>query len=302
MVGGCGGQTTDALQPLDQNSFAAPPQTMIIKIQNYQPQPGKTFQNLFVANSSVVVKKGQLRLSQSRDGMADILKQSLVPTYGFAIDSAESAVKGFGDQLLFKLGITISQQNLLYCSGLQMVSSSNDAFIYNDDRAAGSPPQFLGLRDCEKNHIGLNVKSFDFDNDGIPDYLEMMCGLNPMNKSDAFLSTAADGVANIDKCKRHIPIDEDANSQPNHLFAYQYSTILNMDGSSEFTVKNISILDEGKENFISIYITETDASGGAPVLATAFAILKAGYAGKTLNVAYWGSDPYKLNNQQVVVP
>lgn len=298
---GCG-QKTESLQQLGLGEFAAPPDVVTIKILGYKPQVGKAYQNLFVSNFSVKAQKGTLTLSTARDGMPDALKQSLNAKYGFTIDSAESSAPGFADLMLFDAGLTLAQQSLLFCSSNQQISSSNDAVVYNDDRQAGNPVRFLGLRDCDKVYMGLNPQAFNFSGDGIPDYLKMRCGLNPLSKTDAFISTAGDGVLNIDKCKRNIPIDESAYTQPNQLFSYQYNTIVNQDGSRDFTISNIPVLNTGDENFIAFYLTEIDLSNNAPALYTAFAILKAGYAGKTLQINYWATDASKFFNQEIVVP
>lgn len=300
IITGCG--KPEALKPLDANSLAVPPQVMSVRIKGYRPQAGKTFQNLFVSNFSVKAAKGKLELSSSRDGMPDSLKQSLIPQYGFKIDNPESTTFGFADLLLFNSGITIPQQNLLYCSPNLSFSSSNDDFTYQDKRFVGSPQTFLGLRDCEKLYMGLDPKSFNSAGDGIPDYLKLRCGLNPLDKNDAYLSAAGDGVSNLDKCKKNIPIDESATSEANQLFAYQYLTEVQPDGSVTFTISNIPILNGGQDNFLAFYMTETDLGNKAPALYTAFAILKNGYANKTLQFDYWAKDPTTFFKQEVQVP
>jgi hypothetical protein len=300
---GCGGNTNGSvLQPLAEGLFAAPPDTVTVVIKGYRPQTGNAFQNNFVSNYSVKVQNGQLYLSSSRDSLSDVVKQSLASQYGFSTSSAESVVTGFADLVLYDLGITTSQQSVMHCSSNLMLSSSNDALIYNDDRVSGSPAQFLGLRDCEKLYLGLNPSLFDTAGNGIPDYLKMHCGLNPSDKNEAYISTSGDGVANIDKCKSNIPLDENAMTQPNQLFAYHYSTQLNTDGSMDLTVSNIPILNGGAENFIALYITETSQSTSAPSLYTAYAVLKNGYAGKTLDIPYWAVSASTLVNQQIAVP
>ncbi len=300
LVAGCG--KADTLQNLEVGSFAEPPDTMTVVIKNYMPQSGAAFQHLFVSNFTVRAEHGQLAYSSARDGMSDIFKSSVASTYNFMGISPESAVAGFADLLVFNLGVKQSQQNRLFCGSGQMASSSGDALIYNDVRPGGSTAAFLGLRDCEKIYLGLNPSKFENAGNGIPDYMKLHCGLNPANENDAYISTAADGVANIDKCKRNIPIDESAFTQPNQLFAYHYETQLNDDGTSEFKVSNIPILDNGADNFLAFYVTETGLSGKAPALFTAFAILKSGYKDKTLNIQYWATTPAKFINQEIAVP
>jgi hypothetical protein len=296
----CAKSTT--LQTLDEGAFATPPTTMSIVIKGYVPQAGKTFQHLFVSNFSVKAANGKLELSTARDGMADSLKVSLLSSFGFSTLLPESVVTGFADLLLFNMGITSSQQSLMHCGGSQMLSSSNDAISYNDERQVGNSAQFLGLRDCQKIYMGLNPQKFDNAGNGIPDYMKLRCGLTPTNENEAYISTAGDGVANIDKCKRNIPLAESAGTQPNQLFAYRYSTQLNGDGTTDLTVNNIPILNSGENNFIAFYLTETGLSTDAPALYTAFAKIKSGYTNKTLEFRYWASDSTKFFNQEIVVP
>lgn len=302
-ITGCG--KTDAIQKLDQGSLALAPDTMTVLIKGYRAQAGSTLQNLFVSNFSVRVSHGQLFYSTARDGMDDTLKKTLATNFGFSIASPESVVTGFADLLVFNMGVKTSQQPLIFCSGSQMTNTSGDGFLYDDRRVGGKNGTFLGIRDCEKVQLGLKPKLFDSAGNGIPDYMKLRCGINPTNKNSAFVSTASDGVANIDKCKRHIPLDENAATQPNQLYAYQYSTQQNGDGSTDFTVANIPILNGGDQNFLAFYITETGLSSTAPGIYSAYAIVKAGYAGKKLTVPYWALDASKPNsfvNQVVTVP
>ena len=133
---------------------------------------------------------------------------------------------------------------------------------------------FVGLRDCEKNYLGLNPALFDNNGNGVPDYLKLRCGMNPKDPHDSHLSTAADGTSNYDKCKQHIPIDENANSQPNQLFAYQYKYDVFTNGTRNLNVSNIPVLNGGQDNLIAFYVTEVDLSTKAEALYTAFTILK----------------------------
>jgi hypothetical protein len=301
LLGGCAQGSSAQLESLDQSAFAAPPLTISIAIRGYAPQAGKAFQNLFASNFSIVASQGQLLPSTARDAMPDSLKIALAGSYGFATSSPESAKPYFLDLLLYDLGANISQQPLVNCPSNQLASSSNDAIIYNDARFAGSPATFLGFRDCEKNSLGLNPSSFDTAGNGIPDYMKLRCGLNLTDANAAWVSTAGDGVQDIDKCKRNIPVAESARTQPNQLFAYQYSETVNADGTMDLFVGNIPIFDAG-EDFLAFYVTETDQAGGAPALYTAFAQLKPGMNGTTLNIPYWATSPTNYFNQEIATP
>lgn len=290
------------LEKVTLSSTATTPEVMNVSIKNYRPQSGNVFQNIFVSNFSVKASRGQLQWSTSRDTLSDSLKQQTIYTYGFSSESPESVVTGFSDLFLYSSGINISQYNLLYCAANQMGSSSNDMIEYNDARYAGSPLTTLGLRNCQKSYMGLNPNKFDHNNNGIPDYFEMRCGMNPLNPIQAFTSTAGDGVANIDKCKMNIPIDESVDTESNKLFAYKYQQNINPDGSVDFSVTNIPILRQGEENMLVFYITETNITTNETSLYTAYAIVKKGYPNKTLQFDYWATSAASFFNQEIIVP
>ena len=291
----------DTLQPLNQGKFAAPPETVAVQIMGYQPAPGNVFKDLFVSNFSVKAAVGVLSLSTARDGLGDGLKQGLAATFGFnAGTNPYSANPGFSDLLLYDMGVTFSQQPLLSCATNLQQSSTNDAFVFQDTRNGAPFTAFLGLRDCEKQYLGLNTSLFDNSRSGIPDYLKIRCGLNPKDPNDVTLSPAADGVTNYEKCKQHIPIDESAASQPNILFAYKYDFEVHADGTQNLAVSNIAVLNHGQDNLIAIYLTEENLTTKANSLFTAFAILPTAMNGRTLRFNYWATDPTKYTNQEII--
>lgn len=290
------------LTNLDLSSMADVPETVTIIIKNYKPQSGNSYQNLFVSNYSVTAHHGQLEWSSARDGLSDDLKSETFNLFGFTSDNSESAVIGFADFVLYKAGINLTNYSQLSCSASKMASTSNDMIIYNDDRNGGAQ-RVLGLRDCEKSYISLNPNMFDNNNNSIPDYLELRCGMNPVDPYEAYVSAFGDSVNNLEKCKMHIPLDEDADSQPAQLLGYRYTQSANAaDGSKSFTVSNIPILKHGDQNFIAIYFTEVNDTTGETSLYTAYAILKDGYNGHTLEIDYWATSPANFFNQQIVVP
>ena len=297
----CTANTESTLVRLQAASIAVAPQTVTIIIPNYKPQTGNTYQNLFVSNFSVTAENGTLMYSSARDGLSDTLKQQLTSTYGFNISSPESTVAGFPDLMLYRAGLDLTQQGSLNCASTQQGSGSNDILIYPDTRN-GNAVTTLGLRDCDKAYMGLKAATFDFNNNGIPDYLEVRCGLNPANKIQSSLSSASDGMTNLEKCRRHIPIGESATTDANKLFAYDYNITTASDGTTSFNVSNIPIMNNGVDNFIAIYVVETNAATKVSSVYTAFAILNGNYAGKSLKFNYWATTSSLFTNQQIIVP
>ena len=293
------------LQALSYGSFAAQPDTVTFVIKNYQPQIGNAIANIFASNFSVKVANGQLYYSTARDGFSDVEKSGLASTYGFLLNTSETATRTqyFADLFLYRLGIVTNQQSSMYCSSSYLASQSNDMLTYTDTRTSPSTTQTLGLRDCEKIYIGLTPSKFDTAGNGIPDYMKLRCGLNMSSKNAAYISTSGDGMSDLEKCRRHIPLDENAYTQPNQLYAYQYSTTLNSDGTTDLTIANIPLLNSGTDNFIAFYVTETNSSSSVQSIYTAFTILTSASKNKTINVPYWAtSSSSTFYNQQIVVP
>jgi hypothetical protein len=300
LLQGCPSKT-NTLVPLNNSVQAAPPTLVSVKITNYQPQPGNTYQNIFVSNFSVSLSNGSLQYSTARDGLNDVTKMAAAQNFGFTVGNPESVVPGFQDLILYQTGITSAQQVSLQCQPSLTGVTTQDAFIYNDSRLSGASVT-LGLRDCDKAYLNLNPKTFDFNGNGIPDYLELRCGMNPSNKIQSSLSTTSDNMTNMEKCRRGIPIAESSTTDANQLYAYVYTNTTNSDNSLNFSVTNIPVLNNAQDNFIAIYIVEVNNATKALTLSSAFAILTNGYVNKTLVVPYWGTSPTTLTNQQIPVP
>jgi hypothetical protein len=312
-VSGCSAEVIqppkDTLQPLkDFNVVDA--DTMSVEITGYKPKAGYEFKNIFVSNFYVRNEKGKLLPSTSWDGMTDEFKNSLSTSYGFKDQGPQSRAfpeKGYSDLVLFLSGIVRAQQRFAFCPINQVNSFSRDAFEFVDNiyNTNSGRSVFLGLRDCEKQYLGLDFKDFDFDQDGIPDYLELRCGLNPKNPNDAANSPAGDGVSNIDKCKMNIPIDESAQVGTNFKFAYKYDVELLQDGSGtrNFRVKNIAILNGGRGNFLAYYIVESSTSTGKSRITTAYTRLKDGMANANFSFPYWVTPLLSSEtNREIPVP
>lgn len=300
----CGEPPKETLSSLVKSTETEFPYLINIKITGYRPQEGNVHQALFVSNFSVKASQGQLLYSTDRDGLSDSLKELLTPQYGFSsLISPESVVNGISDHLLFRMGIDSSSSSLIYCADQLMQNSANDAIIYDDTLRQGSANTVLGLRDCEKMYLGLNSTNFDHNQNSIPDYLELRCGLNPLNSQEAYLSAAGDGISNLEKCKRNIPIDESAFSSANQLFSYHYTTDLNVaDGTTDFAINNIPVLNKGKDNFIVFYIIETNSTSKMKSLYTAFLPIKSEQTyNSTIKIPFWISNASQFYNQELSI-
>jgi hypothetical protein len=271
------------LSQLKHDTLPFVPETVTVKIRNYCPAAGRVYKDLFVSNFSAKVVNGVLQLDSDRDGLSDAEEHQLASRFGFSPEGYSSNTEGFSDLLLYLAGIDSSQQGFLRCSN--PTDYDGDGIFYNDPRfPVGSPPRFAGLTRCEENQLSkTHPDKFDTDGDGIPDYLEFRCGLNPKNPNDAFIDTSGDGVLNIDKCKRNLPISENSTAPGLINLAYRYKTE-NFSNSGQncmnFTISNIPVLNQGADNLIAFYLTEQD-SVLSHFLYTASIILPAESVGKT---------------------
>lgn len=277
------------LAPLEETVVPQQPETITLKITDYQPSSGKVFKNIFVSNFSVRASHAELRYSTARDGLSDPARAVESAKFGFGENLPDSNGDLFSDLFVMLTGIPVEKQGMLFCG--DPMNSANDGLFYRDSRvldALGHPLEtFLGLRDCEKYMLQLDPQSFDFDRDGIPDYLELRNGLNPRNGADAELSLAGEGISNSEKVKRGIPVDESGATKANQLFAYNYKTLFGTNSRRSFEVSNIPVLlDAGRENLIAIYLIETDLASQVDALSTSFVIIKSGAAGKTFNFVH----------------
>jgi hypothetical protein len=307
----CAAATGCTAQPelhrLDKSRVAPPPEKVHFEIDNYTPPSNRRFRDLFVRNFSVKVDEGELLYSTARDGFSDDEKRLLTRDYGFVYDQVDGDGNGFSDLTMYLAGVLLPQQGALFCAGSAQVNTANDSFVYNDPRlpnpsgAPGGPLVYLGLRDCEKAYLALDARKFDNDADGLPDYLELLCGLNPKNPNDVYLMPTGDAVTNMEKCKRQIPLNEDAHNQPNQLFAHKYRTEVDLTGKHKFYVNNVPVLRSGADNFVAFYLTEYDSANNRTVLYTAFVRLKAGADDRVFKFDFWGTGPYPTN-AEILVP
>ena len=311
-VGCHSNQDESSLLPLDVKPTPIRYPTLTLTIKNYTPRPRYAFKNIFVSNYSVVLVNGQNYLSSAWDGITDDFKSGLGLSYNFSLTNAYSPGSSFSNLLLYLSGIPVGE-NDLFCASSNSVSGfctpsinnpnpaanncANDAFSIPSSSTLGTT--FVGMSDCEKRYIGLNINQFDSNSSGVPDYLKLKCGLNPFNAIDSSVDLSNDGLSNIDKCKAHIPYDEYALTPENELYAYHYNTLSSADGTYQFTIDNISLLNQGDHNFIAIYIVESREADSTEALSSAYIILTTSTLNpRVASLDYWGPS----TNVQVTIP
>lgn len=305
LASGCIQQTERTLEELDQGEQPEIPKVISLRMSKYRPQPGRQFKEIFVSNFSAGVARGLPFESEGRDGLSNELKSKVAPLYGFALDGPHTANPLFSDLMIYLSGIRYAQQTFLHCSSSLVESASKDIIKYMDNRVQPPRLTYLGLRDCEKSYLGLRPDQFDFDKDLIPDYLELRCGLNPRNGSDAALSLTGDGLNNLEKCKRHIPIDESGNSQSNKLYGYRYKIEVDVNSNDRvIRVDNIPVLKNDRQNLIAIYIVEIDPATTRTYLMTAWSLITPKAIGlNAYEFDYWATQNVATHqNQEVQFP
>lgn len=288
----------EKLQELERMSVVDNYDKISVEIENYRPRSGMKLQHFFVSNFSLFLRGNSIYESAARDGLGDSEKSALFPTHGITSLDPESRFFGVSDLFLVR---TFSVPPAIFpCSAGMDQNSSFDGLTYNDDRYTGSPQKFLGLRDCVKTNMNLDRYRFDNDSDGIPDYFELRCGTNPLDPYDADSSASSD-IANIEKCKRNIPVSESSRSITNSAYAYIYDIQAPVMGTQRIKISNISVSDGGLQNFIAFYVVEKSLTTNEMSLTTAFMIPKSpDYSGQNILLDYWGGGP--LFNQEIVLP
>jgi len=278
-----------SLAPLEEKIIIPPPDVVTVIVRDYCPAIGRTYKDLFASNFTVKVVNGNLRIDSDKDGVPDFIELSLQSKLGISPLFSDSNSDGFSDLLMYLAGIERTQQTNLRCTDRE--DNDGDGIYYQDTKlSAGSPPQYIGLNNCEEDKITHTDRSnFDTDGDGIPDYLELRCSLNPNDPNDALLDTDGDGIYNIDECKKNTPISESNDVGSVKYFEYQYSqqfkADLGVQGCYDFTVSNIPILASGTDNMIALYLTELDGAQNAH-LYTGYIILPGASSGKTYEIEF----------------
>lgn len=285
-VAGCGRlgfQQTSNLTDLVQSAFVETPETVTVQVKNYCPTSGRSFKDVFVSNFSVEVIQGQNRFDSDADGLPDFIETENGQKFNISPYSTDSNNDGFGDLFMYLSGIDASQQSHLRCLDASNGDGSGVVLA-----RPGQPDQFIGLTNCEKELMHIDPADFDTDGDGIPDILELRCGLNPADSNDALLDPDGDGLTNYEECKRHTPSSESNKAGGLSKLEYVYKQtvrVANGQQCIDFEISNISVLNHGKDNLIALYLTEVDGYQKEH-LSTTFMLLPNDSAGSTIAIEY----------------
>lgn len=229
-----------SITPLVSQASSSSQSAVTININDYCPQAGNRFTDVFALNRTAQVLDSALAVDFDGDGVPNILDSN--PTLGINPYLADSNHDGYSDLIVYLLGISLaSQGSLPECTQTGRQDDDND-----------------GLDNCEEALLGTSSGNADTDGDGIPDYLELRYGLDPLDPRDASLNPSGDGISNYEKVKMNIPIHEYATSAI-MAFAYQYSVSQTGSVSSpcyNFSISNVPLAQIPNGNQIVFYMLE----------------------------------------------
>lgn len=170
---------------------------------------------------------GQLQIDSDGDGLSDAQELAL----GTDISSTDSDGDGLGD--LFE----------------QRLIGEFDPLAYDSSERSEEDMQDLdgdGLNSFEERRLGLDPDAADSDKDGIPDDIELIMGLNPLNQ-DQRSDNDADGVNAWTEVTEHLNPLLDEGSHLRDDLAYRSlpfaspSRMAHGRPCFEFSVSNISL-------------------------------------------------------------
>jgi len=229
------------LLPLVQEGLKADQKTVTLKINNYCLHNSMETSGFFAINLSMKVEDGGAYIDFDRDGIPNYRDES--DALNIAQDDADSNDDGYSDLIIFLAGISAQEQ----------------VHLQSKCEVHGTDSDHDGLTDCEEALLKTNPLSFDSDGDGIPDYLEVRFGLDPLDAIDAYLDTDGDGVNNFNEVKANTPVDESNTNGIIKSLEVQYDTFQTTTAPAvcySYKISNVSIVASSNTNLIRLYFME----------------------------------------------
>ena len=222
-----------------------PPKTVTLKVNNYCPQNGAQFEEIFAYNASTNLEKAQFIPDFDRDGLSDKdeLDVQLKQKYNIHVSSKDTNGDYYSDLINIRLGFDKDNQ-----------------FRFSVCDAGYNDTDLDGLTDCEEAALKIDRLDPDSDQDGIPDGLEGRNHLNPSDNVDSRSDLDQDGLTNLEEVKANSPLKNTNNKYINQISLKYYSENYLTDTGDpcyNLEVSNIPILNVTNGNYVRIYLLES---------------------------------------------
>jgi len=240
MIMSCQEQKSPLL-PLVQEGLKANQKTVTLKMNNYCLNASMEASGFFAINMSMKVEDGGAYIDFDRDGIPNYRDEGIA--LNIALDDGDSNDDGYSDLMIFLAGISAPEQ-------VHLQSKCEDHTADSDHD---------GLTDCEETLLKTSLVNFDTDGDGIPDYLEVRFGLDPLDAIDASLDTDGDGVNNFNEVKANTPVDESNHNGIIKALEMKYDTFQTTTLPQvcySYQISNVSIVASSNANMIRLYFIE----------------------------------------------
>lgn len=204
---------------------------------------------IYKTNSIVAINKNriqignQFKVDSDADGITDDDEESI---YFSDPQNARSMVPGVLDGICKMLGgrdICLSEKAKIHC----------DVNLINQFNMSDCDVKILKL---DQYAVNPNLAGIDSDNDNIPDYVEILKGLNPMS-ADSNLDTDSDGMTNLEELTiGHDPFVPDQGVPPLLSFSLNFTdTIVGCDnGGWTYKLDTLTTTD-GKNDILMYFKT-----------------------------------------------
>ncbi len=276
--------SSESLVPLETKNLFPGVDTFNIEIDGYCPAQNRDFVEIFAANYSHEVYNGNVHADTDKDGLSD--EQDNDQQMNILPSRYDTNLDMFSDYLMVLAGIDPTQQNKLICQDSVTLDDDGDGTFFFQN----GQEMFVGLNNCEEKKVTHTDQTlFDTDNDTIPDYLELRCGLNPLDKNDALMDTDSDGISNLDECKKGTPNTENNNDSSLKYLEIQYAFEMDAqlnNGCGKFRISNIPILNGGNDNLVSLQLIERDGFQKNHLITATVYLQGGGQQGKTVKINY----------------